>query len=250
MNYFRSQLLSYRTERALKMMGQLPSFGQALQATVHRVVQKEAEAAARSFRDAPLKEFNRADLIAFDAGELFKMQLQEAPIMMTTLIAASTNLKFDSINVGELMSLMLVTKFPSICPQKPTRSGFGGTARGQQVDVRPMLAATASRLLHTRHPTLVNAMTKVNSVYHAYHQTPGKEHRRLNSYGDTFSKKVSLQLLDQLAEDWDEPILGLKQSVEELYQGGLSKTGRQALARRLNIKGFVFHADNVGKVTN
>ena len=113
-----------------------------------------------------------------------------------------------------------------------------------------MLAATASRLLHTRHPTLVNEMTKISSMYHAFHQTPGAEHGRLNSYGDIFSKKVSLQLLDQVAEDWDEPVLGLKQSVEELYMGGLSKTGRQALARRLNTKGYVVHADNVGKVTN
>ena len=111
-----------------------------------------------------------------------------------------------------------------------------------------MLAATASRLLHTRHPHLVNEMAKVNSIYHAYHQTPGMEHRRLNSYGDVFSKKVSLQLLDQVAEDWDEPVLGLKQSVEELYMGGLSKTGRQALANRLKTNGYVFHADNVGKV--
>ena len=134
--------------------------------------------------------------------------------------------------------------------QKPTRSGFGGRTQGQQVDLRPMLAATASRLLHTRHPHLVNEMTKITSIYHAFHQTPSMEHGRLNSYGDNYSKKVSLNLLDQLAEDWDEPVLGLKQSVEELYMGGLSATGRQALARRFKTNGFVFHADNVGKVIN
>ena len=39
------------------------------------MVQKEVEAAARSFGDPPLKEFIRADLMAFDAGKLFKMLL-------------------------------------------------------------------------------------------------------------------------------------------------------------------------------
>ena len=132
-NYFRSQLLSYRPERALKTMGQMPSFGKALQATVHRVVQKEVEAAARSFGDPPLKEFTRADLMAFDAGKLFKKQLKEAPIMMTTLIAASTNQKFDSINVGELMSLVLSARLkllPNFHPCTPrSRLGLGSAGR-------------------------------------------------------------------------------------------------------------------------
>ena len=111
-----------------------------------------------------------------------------------------------------------------------------------------MLAATASRLLHTRSPTLVNEMTKFTSVYHGFHNTTGREHHRLNQLGDCYSRQVSLQLLDQIAEDWDEPILGLKQQVEELYQGRLTRTARQALATRLGIKGFVVHADNVGKL--
>lgn len=111
-----------------------------------------------------------------------------------------------------------------------------------------MLAATASRLLHTRHSTLVNEMTKFSSVFHGFHHTNGREHHRLNQLGDCYSRKVSLQLLDKIAEDWDEPILGLKQEVEELYQGRLTRTARQVLATRLGIKGFVVHADNVGKI--
>ena len=235
-------------------MREMPSFGKALQSTVHREVQQEVEAAARSLADQPLKDFKRADLLDFNPGDLYEKQLEEAPLLMSALFAASTtqnfiDIKVCSSSISEGSPLFFMYSFMRF-PQKPTRSGFGGTARGQQVDLKPMLAATASRLLHTRHPNLVNEMTKIHSIYHAYKQTPGKEHRRLNSYGDIYSKKVSLKLLDQVAEDWDEPILGLKQSVEELYMGGLSKTGRQALARRLNINGYVFHADNVGKVNN
>ena len=102
-----------------------------------------------------------------------------------------------------------------------------------------MLAETASRLLHTRNSTLVNEMTKYCSIYHAYHNTHGREHHRLNMLGDCFSRQVSLQLLDQIAEDWDEPIMGLKQAVEELYRDELTSTDRQALDTRVFQKGHV-----------
>ena len=104
---FRSQLLRYRTDRALTTMRQMPSFSKALQATVHREVQQEVEGAARRFADPPLKEFTRADLIAFDTSELYEKQLKEAPILMSSLFAASTTQKFCDIKVrlheGEIL---------------------------------------------------------------------------------------------------------------------------------------------------
>ena len=80
---FRSQLLRYRTDRAFNTMRQMPNYGKALQATVHREVQEEVEAAARSLADPPLKDFTRGDLLSFNPTKLFEKQLKEAPIMMS-----------------------------------------------------------------------------------------------------------------------------------------------------------------------
>ena len=80
-------------------MRQMPSFGKALQSTVHREVQQEVEAAARSLADPPLKDFTRADLFNFNPGDLYKKQLEEAPLLMSALFAASTTQKFIDIKV-------------------------------------------------------------------------------------------------------------------------------------------------------
>ena len=106
-NYFRSQLLRYRTDRAFNTMRQMPNFSKALQATVHREVQQEVEGAARRFADPPLKEFTRADLMAFDTSQLYEKQLKEVPIMMSGLVAASTTQNFRDINVGVMNYLII-----------------------------------------------------------------------------------------------------------------------------------------------
>ena len=80
-------------------MREMPSFDKALQSTVHRKVQQEVEAAARSLADPPLKNFTRADLLAFNPGHLYEKQLEEAPLLMSTLFAASPTQNFIDIKV-------------------------------------------------------------------------------------------------------------------------------------------------------
>ena len=84
-------------------MRQMPSYSKAMQAIVHYEVQQEVEGAARRFEDPPLKEFTRADLVAFNTSELYEKQLTEAPILMSALVAASTTQKFCDIKVREFI---------------------------------------------------------------------------------------------------------------------------------------------------
>lgn len=61
--------------------------------------------------------------------------------------------------------------------QAPTRSGFGGQRAGDLVDMRPAVAATATRCLGIRHPKKV---TKVRHNYPIYLLVLGLGSSKLN----------------------------------------------------------------------
>ena len=127
--------------------------------------------------------------------------------------------------------------------------GYG--SKGRMVDMKPMLNATASRLLFTKHPRQVNEYAKLKSLQNAINMVPGKSQMQSNRMGDSFSKKTSLRILEKICEDYDEPIVAMKTEVESLYLGTMataSYKSRRALARRLGITGYGFFPDNVGRV--
>ena len=120
------------------------------------------------------------------------------------------------------------------------------------VDLRPMLNETASRLLFTKHPRQVTEYAKLKTLQNAVNMVSGKAQRQANRLGDCYSKQTSRQILETICEDYDEPILAMKEGVENLYMGTMataSQKSRRALARRLGITGFNFFPDNVGRVS-
>ena len=114
-----------------------------------------------------------------------------------------------------------------------------------------MLTLTAERLLHTRHPRLINTLATVQSLSNAVNHADNKTQHQMNLIGDCLSMETSTMILDTVAEDCDEPLLDLRAGVESLWLGsmaGASLKSRAALARRMGIKGYTFLSDNVGFV--
>ena len=124
--------------------------------------------------------------------------------------------------------------------------------RGSQVDHRTMLSATASRLLHTRHPRKMTGLTTLNTLDNTVNMVSGRQQARSNKMGDTFSKKESHTILNSVTRDYDAPVLALKAGVEFLYTGpGMLGAGtrlRKSTAIRLGIHGYQYFGDNVGRV--
>ena len=97
----------------------------------------------------------------------------------------------------------------------------------------------------------MNCLAKLTSLQHAVNSVPGREQKKSNALGDSYGKKESLRLLEHACDGFDTPVLEMKKAVESLYLSGLSTSARAraAMARRLNIRGFGFFADNVGMVS-
>ena len=134
--------------------------------------------------------------------------------------------------------------------QHPTASTAHGP-RGSLVDQRQLCSLTASRLLHQAHPRQITTHATLTSLSHAVNMVPGKEQMRANKLGDAYSKKEGLNILEKVCEDYDAPVIALKKGVESLYAGRMANSAaryRKAMATRLDIRGFSFFVDNVGRV--
>ena len=83
-------------------------------------------------------------------------------------------------------------------PQHPETPWYG--SKGRKVDLKPVLNATASRMLFTKHPRQVNEYAKMKSLQNAVNMVPGKLQKQQNRMGDCFSKKTSLRLLEKVCE--------------------------------------------------
>jgi hypothetical protein len=95
---------------------------------------------------------------------------------------------------------------------------------------------------------LVCQMARLNGLHNVLSHVPSRLHKMSMRLGDSVSRNVALQVLDDVSKDYDEPVRQIKEQVESLWMGGLSDRARKAMARRLNITGSAFFGDNVGKV--
>ena len=114
-----------------------------------------------------------------------------------------------------------------------------------------MLNFSASRLLHNKHPRQVTTLATLSSLENAVNMVSGKEQQRSNRLGDSYSKYESRKILKGACEDFDAPVVALKEGVESLYSGGMlgaSARHRRAVAVKRNITSFSYGADNVGRV--
>ena len=91
----------------------------------------------------------------------------------------------------------------------------------------------------------------LHTLQNAVSMTPGRDQKKANRMGDSFSKKESSAILEEVCEDFDAPALALKKGVESLYLGkmrGATERQRAAAAQKWKIFGFQFFGDNIGMV--
>ena len=130
--------------------------------------------------------------------------------------------------------------------QRPTTAAAHGP-RGADLDLVGVLAPTASRLLHTRHPRLVNKYATLHSLQNAVTMASSSVQGKANRLGDAFSQKESSSILASVCKDYDAPAKALKKGVESLHlQGmlGASYRLKEATAKRLGINGVQGGGDN------
>ena len=78
-------------------MRDLPSFNQHLAKFVHNQVMKETNNACRTLADGG--EFSREDVSNFSYEEIYAKLCQEAPIMMSSLLGATSKMKYKHLQV-------------------------------------------------------------------------------------------------------------------------------------------------------
>ena len=88
--------------------------------------------------------------------------------------------------------------------------------------MRPVLASTGARLLSSRHPRQVTKIKAVKTLNNAVTHLSGKQQKLSNQMGDSFSKKVSLDIMENISKGHDREILEIKKSVESLYLGHMA----------------------------
>ena len=88
--------------------------------------------------------------------------------------------------------------------------------------MRPVLAATAARLLGSRHPRSVTTVKALRTLNNAVTHLPTKQQKLMNQLGDSFGKNVSLQMLESIAVGHDDQIRQLQKDAESLWQGSMA----------------------------
>ena len=80
-------------------MRQLPKFNQHLAKFVHSQVKKETDNACKKLADGGTRCFKRQDVDNFSYNEIYSKLCMEAPIMMSSLLGASSKMKFHHLQV-------------------------------------------------------------------------------------------------------------------------------------------------------
>ena len=88
--------------------------------------------------------------------------------------------------------------------------------------MRPVLVATATRLLGSRHPRSVTTVKALRTLNNAVTHLPTKQQKLMNQLGDSFGKNVSLQMLESIAVGHDDEIRQIQKDVESLWQGSMA----------------------------
>ena len=226
----------------------MPAFKGHFEDFLFKHIRKEVEAGCQQLSEPEPAAFSRGDIENYEPGAYYNTLCEHFPSYMTTLVAATTS-------TGTRDGNMQVRKLASTCDssmfivQLPTASSKHGP-RGSVVDLRGMLNSTASRPLHTHFPRKLNVLAKLTSLHHGVNSVPGREVRKANTLGDSYSKKESLRLMERACDGHDQPIMKMKHEMESVYLSGAAVTRRakEAMVKRLNVRGFGVYGDNVDLV--
>ena len=81
-------------------MRQLPRFNLHLAKFVHNEVKKETKNACKTLADGGTGDFSRQDVESFSYDDIYAKLCQEAPIMMSSLLGASSKIKYKHLQVN------------------------------------------------------------------------------------------------------------------------------------------------------
>ena len=104
--------------------------------------------------------------------------------------------------------------------------------------MRPVLVATATRLLGSRHPRSVTTVKALRTINNAVTHLPTKQQKLMNQLGDSFGKKVSLEMLESISVGHDRQIRQIQKDVESLWQGSMA-TATPRFVRHLDCSIFL-----------
>ena len=80
-------------------MVSLPNFAVSLQKLLHKLVKKEAAAAAKQINDIASGPLTRETLMDFSPGDFYKTLLAVAPLLMTVLYGTSSRQPLAELQV-------------------------------------------------------------------------------------------------------------------------------------------------------
>ena len=84
---------------ALNSMARMRNFASQHQRFLHRRVSKEAKAAAKEMREGNASILTREALAKFSFSQYYEDIMVKAPLLTTTMVAASTKTKFPDLKV-------------------------------------------------------------------------------------------------------------------------------------------------------
>ena len=164
--FSRNLIIHRRPGRALKQMEFLPNFERELQEYIFNYVQTEARGILLS-KEVSAGDFSRKHMDDFTYDFYHAEVLANYPILSAVITGAVSNQGFEK-------------------HQNPSRKGFGGSRRDEDISLKPVICQTVARLLHNKHPRSASLLQCMNSALNTVQHLPVKAVTLSNALGDSF----------------------------------------------------------------
>ena len=171
-NFLRKQILNRHPYTALRTMKSLPSFQSALVAFVQEESRLQAELVVDQ-KDPNRATFTLDTLREFSYKEQLSKLQKTSPLLVASIVGT-------------------LSKSRRTEPGDISRKGFGGSNRGEDVDLIPCTVQSISRIVRNRHPSSISILPCMNSLYLWTNRVPGQLFNWFNSLGDSFRWIISL----------------------------------------------------------
>ena len=118
-------------------------------------------------KDLPRTSFTLKDLRTFSYNDQFYKFQRTNPILVASILGTLSRVKGENA-------------------ENISRKGFGGSKRGEDVDLIPSVVQTVSRVLRNRHSSSVSLLPCLNSLHFWGNRVPGHLFHFFNALGDSF----------------------------------------------------------------
>ena len=172
--FIRDQIKNHRVGRAFRSMKPLKEFNAEFQSFVQEESRLQAHGILQE-KDTPRTNFTLSDLRTFSYNDQFLKFQRTNPILVACILGTLSRVKDEN-------------------PDNLSRKGFGGSKRGENVDLIPAVVQTVSRVLRNRHSSSVSLLPCLNSLHFWGNRVPGHLFHFFNSLGDSFRYRALLLL--------------------------------------------------------